>query len=71
MRFHNKEKSDKPVFRPQSKNLLDQVMRHPSDMGKPDIERFLSHLAANRNVASATQSQALNTIIFLYKRILD
>jgi hypothetical protein len=28
-------------------------------MGKPEIERFLSHLAVNRNVASSTQNQAL------------
>ena len=33
--------------------------RHPRKMGKPEIERFLSHLAVNRNVASSTQNQAL------------
>jgi site-specific recombinase XerD len=40
-------------------------------MGKPEIERFLSHLAVNRNVASSTQNQALNAILFLYKHVLD
>ena len=40
-------------------------------MGKPEIEGFLSHLAVNKNVAVATQSQALNAIVFLYKRVLD
>lgn len=44
--------------------------RHPKDMGKREIERFLSHLAVNRNVAAATQNQAFNAIIFLYKKIL-
>ena len=45
--------------------------RHPQEMGKPEIERFLSHLAINRNVASSTQNQALNAILFLYKHVLD
>lgn len=45
--------------------------RHPREMGKPEIERFLSHLAINRNVAAATQNQALNAILFLYREVLD
>lgn len=45
--------------------------RHPREMGKPEIERFLSHLAINRNVATSTQNQALNAILFLYKHVLD
>lgn len=44
---------------------------HPRKMGKKDIEAFLSHLAVQQNVAAATQRQALNAIIFLYKRVLD
>lgn len=44
--------------------------RHPKDMGKLEIERFLSHLAVNRHVAAATQNQAFNAIIFLYKKVL-
>ena len=44
--------------------------RHPSEMGKREIERYLSHLAVNRNVAASTQNQAFNAIIFLYKKVL-
>lgn len=44
--------------------------RHPKDMGKLEIERFLSHLAINRNVSLATQNQAFNAILFLYKQVL-
>ena len=44
--------------------------RHPKDMGKVEIERFLSHLAINRNVSAATQNLALNAILFLYKEVL-
>ncbi|MCP4495016.1 MAG: tyrosine-type recombinase/integrase [Gammaproteobacteria bacterium] len=45
--------------------------RHPREMGKAEIEAFLSDLAVNKNCAQATQSQALNAIVFLYKRVLN
>ncbi len=32
---------------------------------------FLSHLALKRNVAAATQSQALNALVFLYRNVLN
>ncbi len=44
---------------------------HPSKMGKQEIEAFLSHLATSLNVSAATQRQALNAIVFLYRRVLD
>ena len=46
-------------------------MQHPSALGGPDVERFLSHLATQRHVAASTQNQALAAILFLYKHILD
>jgi integron integrase len=46
-------------------------MRHPSTLGGPDVERFLSYLATQRHVASSTQNQAFAAILFLYKHILD
>jgi integrase len=45
--------------------------QHPREMGKLEIERFLSHLAVNRDVAASTQNQAFNAIMFLYKKVLD
>ena len=44
--------------------------RHPAEMGAAEIEAFLTHLAVERKVAAATQNQALNAIVFLYKRVL-
>ncbi|MDA0322944.1 MAG: phage integrase N-terminal SAM-like domain-containing protein [Verrucomicrobia bacterium] len=44
--------------------------RHPSEMGPEEINAFLSHLAVDRDVASSTQNQALNAILFLYKHVL-
>lgn len=45
-------------------------MRHPLQMGAAEIRRFLSYLAVERDVASATQNQALNALIFLYESVL-
>ncbi len=43
---------------------------HPKDMGQKEIEAYLNHLAARRNVSSSTQSAALNAIAFLYRHVL-
>jgi len=45
--------------------------KHPQDMGKTEIDAYLSHLATERKVSASTQRQALNAIIFLYRRVLD
>jgi integrase len=44
--------------------------RHPRDLGGPEVEGFLSHLATHRRVSAATQSQALAALLFLYKHVL-
>ena len=36
----------------------------------PEIKEYLEYLAVNRCVSSSTQNQALNAIIFLFKRVL-
>ena len=45
--------------------------RHPRSMGAVEVDAFLSHLAVERKVAAATQNQALNAIVFLYKQALE
>jgi len=45
--------------------------RHPREMGKREVEQFLTFLAAERNVAASTQNQALSALLFLYKQVLD
>lgn len=45
--------------------------KHPRDMGKAEIEAFLSDLAVNGNCARSIQNQALNSVVFLYKQVLD
>jgi integron integrase len=44
--------------------------KHPKDLGAKDVERFLSHLATQGNVAASTQRQALNALVFLYRDVL-
>lgn len=44
--------------------------RHPAEMGERELTAFLSWLATERNVAPATQNQALSALLFLYKNVL-
>ncbi|MFA6313246.1 MAG: phage integrase N-terminal SAM-like domain-containing protein [Sterolibacterium sp.] len=46
-------------------------MRHPKDMGAKEVTAFLNHLASERQVAAATQNQALAALLFLYRVVLD
>lgn len=46
-------------------------LRHPQEMGVPQIEAFLAHLAVEGNVAASTQNQALSALLFLYKQVLQ
>jgi len=45
--------------------------KHPKEMGKKEIEEFLTHLAADKKVSPSTQNQAFSAIIFLYKEVLS
>ena len=44
--------------------------RHPSEMGGPEVEAYLSWLANERNVAVSTHRQALSSLLFLYQKVL-
>ena len=50
--------------------ILFHGCRHPLDLGGPEVEKFLSHLATERRVAAATQAQALAAMLFLYRCVL-
>jgi len=45
--------------------------RHPAEMGKLEMEQFLTHLAVNKQVAASTQNQALAALLFMYKEVLQ
>ena len=44
--------------------------RHPRQLGATAVEQFLTHLAVHRKVSSATQNQALQALLFLYRQVL-
>ncbi len=44
--------------------------RHPKEMGEKEVEAFLTHLAADRQVAASTQNQALGALLFMYQKVL-
>lgn len=44
---------------------------HPKDLGRKDIEAYLTHLATRRRVSMSTQRIALNAVAFLYNRFLN
>lgn len=50
--------------------ILFHDKRHPQDMGGREIEAFLTDLAVKRKVASSTQNQAFNALLFLYRTVL-
>jgi len=50
--------------------ILFHGKRHPTQMGPSEVTAFLSWLATERNIAAATQNQALSALLFLYRHVL-
>jgi hypothetical protein len=46
-------------------------MRHPHDMGVPEVEAFLTMRATERKVSACTHNQALSAFLFLYREVLN
>jgi integron integrase len=46
-------------------------LRHPAEMGRTEVEAFLTYLAAERGLATATHRQALSALLFLYGKVLE
>ncbi len=45
-------------------------LRHPREMGRAEVEGFLTHLAVAGRVSASTQNQAKSALLFLYKEVL-
>jgi integrase len=45
-------------------------LRHPEEIGTPEVDRFLTHLAVDRSASAATQGQARAALQFLYREVL-
>lgn len=50
--------------------ILFHNKRHPREMGAPEVEAFLTHLAVVGDVSASTQNQALSALLFLYREVL-
>jgi site-specific recombinase XerD len=49
----------------------DMKSRNDLSEGEKKIELFLTHLAVQGNVSPSTQNQAMNALVFLYKKALN
>jgi len=50
--------------------ILFHQKRHPAEMGEPEINAFLTHLAVKDKVSASTQNQALSAILYLYRHVI-
>jgi len=50
--------------------ILFHKKKHPIQMGKTEIEQFLTWLATEKKVSPTTQNQAFSAILFLYREVL-
>ena len=51
--------------------ILFHGKRHPKSLAKTDLEKYLNYLAVERHVSASTQNQALNAVLYLYKKVLN
>lgn len=51
--------------------ILFHGKRHPRELAEDEVNAFLTHLAADRDVSPSTQTQALSALLFLYRHVLD
>lgn len=68
---HYAMKTEKSYVQWIKRFILFHGKRHPADMGKLEVEQFLTWLAVDRKVAPSTQNQALQAILFLYRKVLN
>jgi len=45
-------------------------LRHPAELGAPEVSEFLTHLATQLAVSASTQNQAAAALLFLYTEVL-
>ena len=71
MRFkHYSVRTEEAYWNWMRQFILFHGKKHPREMGDAQVHAFLTHLAKERNVAVATQNQALNALVFLYGQVL-
>ncbi|MBK7103842.1 MAG: integron integrase [Ignavibacteriae bacterium] len=51
--------------------ILFNGKKHPKELDKKDLEKYLTFLAVNKKVSASTQNQAMNAIMYLYNKVLN
>src|SRR3990172_7760015 len=69
-RKHSPPRTEESSLRWIRQYILFNGKRHPKEMGAPELEAVLTHLAIHRKVSASTQNQALSAILFLYRHVL-
>lgn len=67
---HYSRKTEKTYCHWVKRYIFFHDVRHPKDMAEREINAFLTHLAVRGRVAASTQTQALCSILFLYRFVL-
>ena len=69
-RRHYSLRTEKTYIHWMSRFVRHHGGRSPEAMGAEEVVAFLTHLAVERDVSSATQRQALSALLFLYRTVL-
>jgi len=69
--LHHSIRTEKAYIEWITRFILFHDKKNPKDMGGPEIEAFLTHLAVDRHVAASTQNQAFSALLFLYRAVLE
>lgn len=67
---HYSRRTEKAYVAWTRRYILFHAKRHPTEMGAPEVEAFLSSLATDGQVSASTQNQALAALLFLYREVL-
>ena len=71
MRFkHNSLRTEQAYRQWIKRFIFFHGKQHPRELGAAEVRSFLNDLATRLQVAVATQNQALNALVFLYREVL-
>ncbi len=71
VRTHHYSKRTEKIYVDWAKRfILFHKKKHPNQMSEREVGQFLTYLACEKNVTPATQNQALNALVFLYRKVL-
>ena len=67
---HYSHKTETAYVEHARRYILFHNKRHPREMGKGEIEAYITHLANVRHVSASTQNQCLHALLFMYREVL-